>query len=172
MTRIIRLSAAALLALAAAAFAPELMTPASAHGDAHGGHVGSHAARSFEAGEPGDATEPHRTIEIVMREGDGSMSFGPDRVEAKAGEQIKFVIRNEGQLDHELLIDSFANNQKHKAEMEKHPEMDHEEANGARLKPSARKELIWRFTKAGTFEFACLIPGHYEAGMKGVIVVR
>jgi uncharacterized cupredoxin-like copper-binding protein len=173
MKRIIGLSAAALLALAAAASAPELMTTAaSAHGDAHAGHAGGHAARSFDAGELGDATKPYRTIEIVMREGDGSMSFVPDRVEARKGEQIKFVIRNEGKLDHELLIDSFANNQKHKAEMEKHPEMTHEEPNGARLKPSARRELIWRFTKAGTFEFACLIPGHYEAGMKGVIQVR
>ena len=69
-------------------------------------------------------------------------------------------------------FDSFANNQKHKAEMEKHPDMGHDEPNGVRLKPGARTELIWRFTKAGTFEFACLITGHYEAGMKGVIVVR
>ncbi|HEX6000413.1 MAG TPA: cupredoxin family protein [Hyphomicrobiaceae bacterium] len=163
---------ATLLALAAAAFGPEMMTRASAHGDAHGGHRGGHAARSFEAGEPGDAAKPFRTIEIVMKEGDGSMSFAPDRVEARKGEQIKFVIRNEGQLEHELLIDSFAKNQEHKAEMEKHPDMDHDEPNGTRLKPAARKELIWRFARAGTFEFACLIPGHYEAGMKGVIVVQ
>jgi uncharacterized cupredoxin-like copper-binding protein len=120
----------------------------------------------------GDASKPFRTIEIVMKDGDGTMSYAPDRVEVRKGEQIKFVIRNEGQLDHEVLIDSFANNQKHKADMEKDPGMDHEEPNGARLKPGAGKELIWRFTKAGTFEFACLIPGHYEAGMKGVIVVR
>lgn len=100
------------------------------------------------------------------------MSYAPNRIEASKGEQIKLVIRNEGQVDHEILIDSFANNQRHKAEMEKHPDMDHEEPNGARLKPAARKELLWRFTRAGTFEFACLLPGHYETGMKGVVVVR
>jgi uncharacterized cupredoxin-like copper-binding protein len=100
------------------------------------------------------------------------MSFAPERIEARKGEQIKLVVRNDGQLEHELLIDSFANNQKHKAEMERMPDMDHEEPNGVRVKPAARKELIWRFTRAGTFEFACLIPGHYEAGMKGVVVVR
>src|SRR5262249_11711130 len=104
--------------------------------------------------------------------GADTMSYAPDRIEAKKGEQIKFVLRNEGQVDHEFLIDSFANNTKHKAKMEKDPDMDHEEANGARLKPSARKELLWRFTRAGTFEFACLLPGRYETGMKGVIVVR
>jgi uncharacterized cupredoxin-like copper-binding protein len=158
---------AALLALAAA-FGPDWMPRASAHGDAHGGH----AARSFEAGEPGDAAKPYRTVEIVMKEGDGTMSYAPERIEARKGEQIKFVIRDEGQLDHELLIDSFLNNQKHKAEMETDQHMDHEEPNGARLKPAARKELIWRFTRSGTFEFACLLPGHYEAGMKGVVVVQ
>ncbi len=107
-----------------------------------------------------------------MTDGPGTMSYAPDRIEARKGEQIKFVIRNEGDLDHEILIDTFANNQRHKAEMEKNPNMDHEEPNGARLKPAARKELLWRFTRAGTFEFACLLPGHYETGMKGVIVVR
>jgi uncharacterized cupredoxin-like copper-binding protein len=147
------------------------MSRAFAHGDEHTAH-GGRSAHSFEAGEPGDAARPFRTVEILMREGDGTMSFAPVRIEARKGDQIKFVLRNEGQLEHEFLIDSVANNQKHKAEMEKMPDMDHEEPNGARVKPAARKELIWRFTKPGTFEFACLIPGHYEAGMKGVVVVR
>jgi uncharacterized cupredoxin-like copper-binding protein len=164
-------SAAALLALAVAAYGPAWMSRAFAHGDQHTAH-GGHSAHSFEAGEPGDVAKPFRTVEIVMREGDGTTSFAPERIEARKGEQIKFVVRNDGQLEHELLIDSFANNQKHKAEMERMPDMDHEEPNGVRVKPAARKELIWRFTRAGTFEFACLIPGHYEAGMKGVVVVR
>jgi len=164
------LAAGLLLALAAGVYAPAWMPRASAHGD-HAAH-GGHSAQSFEAGEPGDASKPFRTIEIIMRDGAGTMSYAPDRIDAKRGEQIKFVLRNEGQVDHEFLIDSFGNNAKHKAEMEKNPEMDHEEPNGARLKPADRKELLWRFTKAGTFEFACLLPGHYETGMKGVVVVR
>ena len=56
--------------------------------------------------------------------------------------------------------------------MEKNAEMEHEEPNGARLKPNASKEILWRFTKAGTFEFACLLPGHYETGMKGIVLVK
>ena len=90
----------------------------------------------------------------------------------KKGEQIKFVLKNIGQVDHEFLLDSFKNNAKHKLEMEKNAEMEHEEPNGARLKPNSSKEILWRFTKAGTFEFACLLPGHYETGMKGVVLVK
>ncbi|MBO0764381.1 MAG: cupredoxin domain-containing protein [Hyphomicrobiaceae bacterium] len=118
------------------------------HPGDHSAHRG-HASQAFEAGEPGDAAKPLRTVEIVMT--DGTMSYAPNRIEARKGEQVKFVIWNEGQVDHEILIDSFANNQKHKAEMEKNPELDLEEPNGARLKPAAREELIWRFTRAGTF---------------------
>ena len=56
--------------------------------------------------------------------------------------------------------------------MEKNPEMEHDEPNGKRLEPKKSAEILWRFSKAGTFEFACLIPGHYETGMKGVVVVK
>jgi uncharacterized cupredoxin-like copper-binding protein len=168
MKRLIASSAVALLALAGAEFGPAWLLPAFAHGE----HTSGHSAHSFEAGEPGDPGKPFRTVEVLMQEGDATMSFAPIRIEARKGDQIKFVLRNEGQLDHEFLIDSFANNQKHKAEMENRPDMEHEEPNGARLRPAARTELLWRFTRVGTFEFACLIPGHYEAGMKGVVVVR
>jgi len=107
-----------------------------------------------------------------MTDGPGTMAYKPDRIEVRRGEQIKLRLRNTGMVDHEFLIDSFENNAKHKKEMEKNPEMEHDEPNGARLKPDATAEILWRFTKAGTFEFACLIPGHYETGMKGTIVVK
>ena len=138
---------------------------------AHTGHGQGHA-RAFAAGEPGNPKRPFRVVEIVMTEGPGTMTYAPDRIEVKKGEQIKFVLRNVGLLDHEFLVDFVANNARHKKEMEARPDMQHEEPNGARLKPGATGELLWRFTKAGTFEFACLIPGHYEAGMKGTLVVK
>jgi uncharacterized cupredoxin-like copper-binding protein len=56
--------------------------------------------------------------------------------------------------------------------MEKNPDMEHDDPNGRRLNPDGSSEIVWRFTKAGTFEFACLIPGHYESGMKGTVVVK
>ncbi len=107
-----------------------------------------------------------------MTDGPGTMAYTPDRLEVKRGEQIRFVLKNVGTVDHEFLIDSFANNAKHKKEMAERPDMAHTEPNGARLKPNATAEIVWRFTKAGTFEFACLISGHYETGMKGTFVVK
>jgi uncharacterized cupredoxin-like copper-binding protein len=111
-------------------------------------------------------------VEITMSEGPGTMTFTPDRIEVKVGQQIRFRISNGGYLPHEFMIDSFENNAKHKIAMEKNPEMEHDDPNGARVEPKKAAEILWRFTKAGTFEFACLIPGHYETGMKGTVVVK
>lgn len=131
-----------------------------------------HASHAFAAGEPGNDKKPFRTIELIMSDGPGTMVYTPNAIAVRKGEQIKFVLKNTGALPHEFLIDSFANNAKHKAAMEKDPQMEHEEPNGRRLEPDKSGEILWRFTKAGTFEFACLIPGHYEAGMKGTVVVK
>ncbi|MFC4171580.1 plastocyanin/azurin family copper-binding protein [Microvirga sp. GCM10011540] len=133
-----------------------------------------HTHRSFAAGEPGDAKKPvARTIEVTMKETeDAKMLFEPDRVEIKRGEQVKFVLKNAGQVDHEFMLDSVQNNAKHKVAMEQNPDMEHDDPNGKRLAPKASNEIVWRFTKAGTFEFACLIPGHYESGMKGTVIVK
>ncbi|HWB44985.1 MAG TPA: cupredoxin family protein [Hyphomicrobiaceae bacterium] len=166
MKRLIAYPSVSLL-MAALVLGPPLVSVTEAHSD----HK-SKSARSFVAGEPGDVRKPFRTVVIVMKDAGGSMSYAPDRIEVKKGEQIKFLIRNEGVIDHEFLLDSVANNARHKAEMEKDPDMAHEEPNGARLKPTANHELLWHFSKAGTFEFACLLPGHYESGMKGMVVVK
>ena len=126
----------------------------------------------FAAGEPGDPKRPFRVIEIAMNDGPGTMTYSPNKIEVRRGEQIKFVLKNVGYLAHEFLIDSFENNAKHKIQMEKNPEMEHDDPNGKRVESKKSAEILWRFTKAGTFEFACLIPGHYETGMKGVVVVK
>jgi uncharacterized cupredoxin-like copper-binding protein len=131
-----------------------------------------HTHNTFAAGKPGDPTKPARVVEVIMREGDGKMLYLPDRIEVKRGEQIRFILKNEGELDHEFMLDTAAHNQKHAEQMRKHPEMEHDDANGKQLKSKTGGELLWRFTKRGTFEFACLLPGHYEAGMKGVVVVK
>jgi uncharacterized cupredoxin-like copper-binding protein len=130
-----------------------------------------HSHDTFAAGEPGDPKKPARVVEVVMREGDGKMLYVPDRIEVTRGEQIKFILKNEGELDHEFMLDTASHNQKHAEAMQKNPEMEHDDPNGRQLTSKTSTELLWRFTKAGTFEFACLHPGHYEAGMKGVVVV-
>jgi uncharacterized cupredoxin-like copper-binding protein len=164
---------------AAAAFAGATLLAAAAspqralaHSD---GHESQGHPRTFAAGEPGapgGSGQPVRVVEIDMLEGDGSMSYTPSRIEVRKGELVKFVLKNAGALRHELLIDTFEGNARHKAEMARSPDMEHAEANGRHVDPRQSAELLWRFTQAGTFEYACLIPGHYEAGMKGVIIVR
>jgi uncharacterized cupredoxin-like copper-binding protein len=136
----------------------------SARLDAHEG--------AFSAGEPGNPKRPFKTIEIIMREGDGKMFYEPERLEVKRGEQIRFVIVNAGELAHEFIVASTADNLKHAELMNKYPDMEHDDPNGKTLQPKARTEMLWRFSKRGEFEFACLIPGHREAGMTGKVIVK
>jgi uncharacterized cupredoxin-like copper-binding protein len=154
--------------IAATAIALSLGTVAAFAGPGAPGH--SH--EGFSAGQPGNPKNPSRIVQITMREGDGTMIYVPDKVEVRKGEQIKFVIRNNGELDHEFILATTKENLKHAEEMKKNPEMEHDDPNAQRLTPKQVKEIVWKFTKAGTFEFGCLIPGHREAGMIGKVVVK
>ena len=75
-------------------------------------------------------------------------------------------------LDHEFVLATTEENLKHAEDMKKNPEMEHDDPNARRVEPKKSTELVWRFTKVGQFEFGCLIPGHREAGMTGIIVVK
>lgn len=136
------------------------------------GHASAHEAPNYAAGEPGNPKQKARVVVVTMREGDGKMLYFPDRLEVRRGEQVRFVLQNHGLLDHEFLIDTTEANLKHYEEMKKNPDMEHDDPNGKRLKPKGKSEILWRFTKVGEFEFACLIPGHREAGMLGKIIVK
>jgi uncharacterized cupredoxin-like copper-binding protein len=132
----------------------------------------SHSHETYSAGEPGDAKKPARILQVTMRESDGKMMFIPDRVEVRRGEQIKFIIRNNGELAHEFILASTEENLRHAEVMKKNPEMEHDDPNGKNVAPKKSEEIVWKFTKAGTFEYGCLIPGHREAGMIGTVVVK
>jgi uncharacterized cupredoxin-like copper-binding protein len=127
---------------------------------------------TFSAGEPGDPRKPARLVLITMREGDGKMMFIPDKVEVKRGEQIRFLLTNSGRLEHEFILATTEENVKHAEEMKKNPDMEHDDPNGKRVVPGKKSEIVWRFTKRGTFEYGCLIPGHREAGMTGFVIVK
>jgi uncharacterized cupredoxin-like copper-binding protein len=146
-----------------------LVAPPAWAGAGPSGH--SHD-ESFSAGEPGDPKKPARIVQVTMGETDGKMLFVPAKVEVKKGEQIKFVLRNNGELDHEFILATTADNLKHGEVMKKNPDMEHDDPNGKRLAPKKTNELVWKFTKPGEFEYGCLIPGHREAGMVGTIVVK
>ena len=135
---------------------------ARAHGD----------EKHFAAGEPGKASEKSRTVEIVMKEGDGEMSFTPNHIDVKRGEQIHFILKNAGELRHEFMLATVRENADHGKLMEKFPEMEHDDPNGKTLEPGKSAEILWKFTKPGMFEFACLVPGHHQAGMHGAFVVK
>ncbi|MGO4740586.1 plastocyanin/azurin family copper-binding protein [Bosea sp. 2KB_26] len=123
-------------------------------------------------GKPGDPKKPARLIQIAMAEREGKMQFIPDRIEVRRGEQIRFQLRNNGELDHELVVATLEENLKHAVEMQKNPDMEHDDPNAKRLAPKKTGEIVWQFTKAGQFDFSCLIPGHREAGMTGTITVK
>ncbi len=141
-----------------------------AHGDDDGNASGAakQDAHASALGKPGDATKVSRTVAISMSD---SMRFNPASVSAKKGETIRFVLKNDGKLKHEMVLGSIAELKEHAALMAKFPQMEHADPNQASVEPGKTGELIWQFTKAGTFDFACLQAGHYDAGMKGQVVV-
>ena len=137
-----------------------------------GGDHGHDAASARVYGEPGDPAKPARIVRIAMREAEGRMMFVPDRIEVRKGEQIRLRLSNDGELDHELVLATLEENLAHMEAMENAPDMAHDEANARRLKPRGAAEIVWHFTRAGEFDFSCLIPGHRQLGMSGTLVVR
>ena len=136
------------------------------------GLAAAHEGEHFSAGVPGNAKKPARTVTVVMSDDEGAMKFTPDRLEVKKGEQVRFVIQNKGALKHEFMLASVRDNDKHAEMMKKFPDMEHDDPNAKSVDPGKTAEMVWRFTKTGTFEFACLIPGHREAGMHGSVTVK
>lgn len=136
------------------------------------GHAGHDHAVEAAYGRPGDPAKGGRVVQLTMAETEAGMAYKPNRIEARQGEKVQFVLRNGGELDHELVIGTVEANRRHAEEMASHPDMTHEDPNATRLGPKTSGVLRWQFTQAGTFEYACLIPGHREAGMVGTVVVR
>lgn len=120
-------------------------------------------------GQAGDPAKVSRTIEVTM--GD-TMRFTPDKIKVKAGETIRFFIKNAGKIPHEMVIGSMSELKEHAEMMRKMPGMQHAEANKITLGPGQRGSIVWQFDKAGVVNFACLVPGHMEAGMVGKIEVE
>lgn len=119
-------------------------------------------------GIAGDAAKVVRTIDVSM--GD-DMRFKPVQVDVQEGETIRFRIRNKGALLHEFVIGTPAENARHAELMMKFPGMEHDEPYMAHVDPGKTGEIVWTFNRAGDFEFACLIAGHFQAGMVGTITV-
>lgn len=152
----------------AAALTAALPAPAIAHEGKK--HDATAAVKKEQKpwGIAGDAKAAKRTITLAMTD---NMRFAPDRLEIKRGETVKLVVRNDGKMLHEMVIGTRDELEKHAALMVKFPDMEHEEPYMVHVPPGKSGEIIWTFNRAGDFEFACLIAGHYQAGMKGSIRV-
>jgi uncharacterized cupredoxin-like copper-binding protein len=149
------------------------------HADASTGKGTRPHVRAYELpghdpiGKPGDTNLATRIIEVVIGETTaGYMLFEPDAINIERGSVVRFTIKNDGAVDHEFFLGSFEEVGKHQQWMRKHPDMEHKDPNTITIPSGETAELVWEFSDIGNLEFVCLIPGHREAGMWGVIMVH
>jgi uncharacterized cupredoxin-like copper-binding protein len=126
-------------------------------------------ARHASSGREGDSRKVQRVIRVDMSD---TMRYFPDQLRVRRGETVRFIIRNRGKMPHEMVLGSMDELKKHSLSMQQDAAMHHATAGGARVSPGGTGRLVWQFTKAGEFYYGCLIPGHFEAGMIGTVVVR
>tara|TARA_Y100000296_G_scaffold16446_1_gene19222 strand:- start:3048 stop:3539 length:492 start_codon:yes stop_codon:yes gene_type:complete len=136
--------------------------------DMHGHDMSTMSHATSTVGQPGDPANVSRTIDIVM---DDHMRFTPSNIQVEAGDTVRFFIKNVGQVPHEMVIGSIEELKAHSAEILAAPGMEHEEPNMITLQPGKVGGLVWQFDQPGMVDFACLIPGHTEAGMVGKVEV-
>ena len=146
-----------------------LSSPVSAHTAApHAKKAGPVLKEQKPWGIAGDAKAARRTVEFTMTD---NMRFLPDRLEVRQGETVRIVVKNAGKLLHEFVLGTKAELDKHAALMLKFPNMEHDEPYMTHVAPGKTGEIVWTFNRAGDFDFACLIAGHYQAGMVGKVKV-
>ncbi|MFA6314516.1 MAG: cupredoxin family protein [Sterolibacterium sp.] len=135
--------------------------PAFAHGDedSHGTTIG----------KPGAIANIASTVTVEMND---AMRFVPSSITVRHDDTIRFLVKNSGRLKHDLVLGSVTELKEHAALMRKFPSMEHADPNQVAVDPGMTRELAWQFTKAGKVDFACLQPGHDEAGMKGNVVIK
>ncbi|MEK8029748.1 cupredoxin family protein [Ideonella sp. DXS29W] len=158
-------------ALAVAAWLAPL-APAQAHGNEDHAAPRSYDPRQVDDtafGREGDPKKVVRTIRVDMAD---SMRFTPAQVTIKRGQTVRFVVHNGGKVLHEMVLGTVEALKEHAELMKKFPDMEHADPNMAHVKPGATGEIVWQFTQAGRFQFACLQPGHFEAGMVGSVDVQ
>lgn len=142
--------------------------PATAHGPEP--HMDTnYDGHAKDLGHPGDPKARARVVQIIMND---TMRFAPSTLTINQGETVEFIVRNAGQLKHEIMLGTQEELVAHAALMVKFPEMEHDDPNGVSLDPGKSGRFRWTFTRPGNFLYGCLIGGHYEAGMRGSIVVR
>lgn len=141
----------------------------TANADRHETHAGAHKQEGSAAGRPGDINKVSREIKITAQD---SMRYDPSAVSVQAGETIRFVVTNAGQVSHEFVIGDIRAQKDHAEMMRKMPNMKHAHDNALSLAPGETKVLLWQFGNDGELEIACHVAGHYEAGMRGKVLIN
>jgi len=104
------------------------------------------------------------TVEIAIEHS----RFDIDRIDVRRGTIVRFVVRNDDPIPHELIVGGEDVHRRHATGTERvHPPVPGEVS----LFPNERGETFYRFDDTGTFVFACHLPGHFEYGMHGRVVV-
>lgn len=133
----------------------------------HAGHA--KAGHASAAGRLGKKGQVDRTIKIDASD---AMRFKPASITVQQGDTVRFVVTNSGSVVHEFVIATAAQQREHDAMMRRMPNVAHEEPNVVTLKPGETGTLIWQFTRPGSVQYACHEPGHYAAGMVGIVNVE
>lgn len=156
------------LAVVAAGCGPgqQASSPDAAAGDEM---AGGHGDEAVDFGEPGEASESSRVIEIQMLD---TMRYDPMEIGANVGETVTFRVTNPAALAHEFLLDYHDEQIAHETEMPAAGGVMKDQPNGFMVQPGETKEIVWKFTKAGEVEYACHVLGHYPAGMVGKVTVK
>lgn len=144
---------------------------ALAHGDeSHHGHAGNAPAarQQKDWGIAANATNAARTITLRMTD---DMRFSPREFTVRKGETVRLRVENRGRIMHEVVLGTPASLQRHADMMLANPGMEHAEPYMAHVAPGGAEDIVWNFNRAGRFEFACLIAGHFQAGMSGTFTV-
>ena len=143
---------------------PRAFAPAEQHGKAAGAVVKEQKPWGI-AGEPGKA---RRTVDIRMSD---DMKMAPNHIDVREGDTLRIRAVNAGKVLHEIVIGTADELKAHAEMMKKFPKMEHDEPYMAHVAAGKQGEIVWTFNRPGDFEFACLIAGHFEAGMRGTIRV-
>lgn len=133
------------------------------------GHASHGASATSASGQPGNAAKVSRTVDVAMSD---TMRFTPDSIAVKPGETVRFVVRNVGKVEHEMVVGTASELKQHAQMMRSMPAEKHAGPNQITLAPGKQGTLVWQFDGPGTVDFACLVPGHFEAGMVGKFLVK
>jgi uncharacterized cupredoxin-like copper-binding protein len=112
------------------------------------------------------AAEPSRTVDVTMRD----IAYDPAAVTVKAGETVKFVFRNEGEIRHDAFLGDEAAQAEHEEEMRKKGSGHHGD-DAITVDPGKTGSLTHTFKAGDMLIIGCHEPGHYATGMKLAVTV-